>query len=423
MSAEAVVLIGAGAILAVTAVSGRLRRVWLTEPLLATLLGIAAGLFVVGEIDLESPLVLTVLELTLALVLFTDASRIDVARLRDGYSWPLRMLVVGLPLAILFGTVLAGWYLSLPLGVALLLGVILAPTDAALAEPVLESELVPVRVRQTLNVESGLNDGLALPALLIAIGIIEFEQGAGVAQAVGLVLSQLGIGIAGGIAIGWLGAILIGRGTQAGWMNPLHQKIAAVALALAGFAAVQLLGGSGFVATFIAGAIMSHLVRPRREYLYDFAEEEGHSLVLLAFFLFGAGPGTEIVSSGVTTEAIVVAVLSLALLRPVAIALSLLGQKLSGRTVLFLGWFGPRGLATVVFGLVALEELGDVQFEHLDVVTFTVLASIVVHGLTAVPMSKWLGSMTPSMRDDAPEMGESFDHPMRRNQPTLPSLI
>jgi NhaP-type Na+/H+ or K+/H+ antiporter len=412
LSPEEVILVGAGALFLVTAVSGRLERAWLSEPLVATVLGLLGGRLIMDSIDVESPIIRTVLELTLALVLFSDASRIDLSRLRIGYNWPLRMLVVGLPLAVVLGAAFAGWYLSLPIGLALLLGVILAPTDAALAEPVLEAELVPARVRQTLNVEAGLNDGLAVPILLIAIGIIDAELGESTLDTVGLVVAQLGIGILGGLVLGWLGAVLIGKGTKSGWMDPLHQRIAAVALAIVGFAGVQLLGGSGFVTTFIAGGLMSSLIRPRPRYLYQFAETEGHALVLVSFFLFGAGPGAELMDRGLPAEGIVVALVSLLLLRPVAIAISLLGQRLSGRTVVFLGWFGPRGLATVVFALVAVEELGAIDPLVRDTVTVTVLLSILAHGMTAVPMSRWLAGMPHT--EDMPEKGEAFAHPLRR---------
>lgn len=412
MSPEAIVLLGAGAILLVTAVSGSLERVWLTEPLLATFIGLAVGVFVVGGVDMESPLILTILEVTLALILFSDASRIDVTRLRKGYNWPLMMLVVGTPIMIVLGAGLAGLYLELPFGLALLLGVILAPTDAALAEPVLESESVPARMRQTLNIESGLNDGLAVPALLIAVGIIEAETGGGVGDGLLLVISQLGVGVVGGIVVGWLGALFLGRGIEAGWINPLHQRISAVALALVGYSAIQLLGGSGFVGVFIAGGLMSHLMRPQASRLYQFAETEGHSLVLVAFFIFGVGPGARVLERGVPVESLVVAVVSLVVLRPVAIAFSLLGQRLNHRTVAFLGWFGPRGLATIVFVLVATEELGAIDPLIEDTVTVTVMLSILLHGVTAVPMSRWLASMP--MAEDMPEMGEAFPHPMRR---------
>lgn len=412
MTAEAIIVIGAAALFTVASVSGRLARTWITEPMLAMVLGMAAGWFLIDSMSLESPINLTILELTLALILFTDASRIDVSRLRHGYSWSLRMLLVGLPLAVIMATALSGPYLGLSLGLAMLLGVVLAPTDAALAEPVLVSKSVPDRVRQALNVESGLNDGLAVPLLLIAIGLIDAETRGGPGRGVVLVVTQLGIGIIGGVALGWVGARLIGKGTEAGWMDPLHQKMAAVALAVGGFAAVQLLGGSGFVATFIAGGVMSHLIRPRCDYIYDFAEAEGHSLVLLAFFVIGAGSAVDVIREGVPIEALVMALASIFVVRPLAIWLSLLGQDMNKRTKVFLGWFGPRGLATVVFLLVAVEELGTVDPLVQDTITVVVLLSIVLHGVTAVPMSRWLGGMR--MSDDMPEMAEVYDHPTRR---------
>lgn len=412
MTPEAVVLVGASALFIITAASGWLERLFLTEPLTAMILGTVVGAFLAEPLELESPLILTVLELTLALVLFSDASRINVKHLRDGYSWPLRMLIIGLPVVVVLGIIFSSWYLSLPLGLAMLLAVTLAPTDAALAEPVLEADEVPARVRQALNVESGLNDGLAVPLLLIAIGIIEAEEGAGVANALRLVLSQLGIGVVGGLVIGWLGATIIGRAGDSGRMNLLNQKVAAVALALAGFTAVQLIGGSGFVAVFIAGGLMSYLLTSPSEYIYQFAEAEGHSLVLIAFFIVGAGPVIQVIENGVPWQAVVVALASLFVLRPVAIWLSLLGQRLSRRTVVFLAWFGPRGLATVVFLLVALEELGALPVLIEDVIITTVIISILLHGLSAVPMSRWLGGM--KMDETMPEMGEVYAHPMRR---------
>lgn len=415
VSTETIILVAAGAVFLVAVVSGRLKRIWLTEPFLAMALGVGAGLLLLdGPLDLEQPAVLTLLELTLALVLFSDASRIDIARLEEGYSWPLRMLVIAIPVVIAIGAGFAAWYLALPLGLSLLVGVLLAPTDAALAEPVLDAEDVPVRVRQTLNIESGLNDGLVVPVLLLAIGVIEAEGAGTAADAVKLVVSQLGIGIVGGLFLGWLGAKLIGAGTERGWMNELHQRMSAVALALAGFAAVQLLGGSGFVAVFIAGGLMSHLIRPRCEYLYDFAEEEGQSLVLLAFFAVGAGPVTMLLQDGVEPGAVVVALVSLVALRPLAVALSLVGQRLNVRTVVFLGWFGPRGLATVVFALMAAEELGSIPTIVVDIVTVVVALSIVAHGVSGVPMSNWLAGATSRMPTDMPEMGEAYPHPMKR---------
>lgn len=412
--AETIILVLSATVFAIVAVSGRLARLSITEPLMAVGIGILITFLVVDPIDIRSPAALTFLELTLALVLFTDAARIDVGRIRRQYRWPARMLLIGLPLAMVLGAVVAGWILAIPFGAALLLGVILAPTDAALAEPVLESEVLPVRVRQTLNIESGLNDGLALPVLFIAIGLIESEAGSSVSSSVLLVVSLVGIGVAGGALLGLAGAWVISRATEHGWMDELHQKIAAVALALGTFAAVEVLGGSGFVAAFVAGAVLGARVRPKCEYLYDFADTEGRALVLIAFVFLGAGPIYQLIREGVPWQAWVVSLVALFVVRPLAIAVSLIGEKLLPSTVLFFGWFGPRGLATAVFLLVAFEEMTDISPLVADITFLTVALSVLLHGVSAMPASQWLaGRLEMRDRREMPEMGEAFNHPTR----------
>ena len=412
--AETIILVLSATVFAIVAVSGRLARLSITEPLMAVGIGILITFLVVDPIDIRSPAALTFLELTLALVLFTDAARIDVGRIRRQYRWPARMLLIGLPLAMVLGAVVAGWILAIPLGAALLLGVILAPTDAALAEPVLESEVLPVRIRQTLNIESGLNDGLALPVLFIAIGLIESEAGRSVSSSVLLVVSLVGIGVAGGALLGLAGAWVISRATEHGWMDELHQKIAAVALALGTFAAVEFLGGSGFVAAFVAGAVLGARVRPKCEYLYDFADTEGRALVLIAFVFLGAGPIYQLIREGVPWQAWVVSLVALFVVRPLAIGVSLIGEKLLPSTVLFFGWFGPRGLATAVFLLVAFEELTDISPLVADITFLTVALSVLLHGVSAMPASQWLaGRIEMRDRREMPEMGEAFNHPTR----------
>ncbi|MCH8971034.1 MAG: sodium:proton antiporter [Acidobacteria bacterium] len=412
--AETIILVLSATVFAIVAVSGRLARLSITEPLMAVGIGILITFLVVDPIDIRSPAALTFLELTLALVLFTDAARIDVGRIRRQYRWPARMLLIGLPLAMVLGAVVAGWILAIPFGAALLLGVILAPTDAALAEPVLESEVLPVRIRQTLNIESGLNDGLALPVLFIAIGLIESEAGRSVSSSVLLVVSLVGIGVAGGALLGLAGAWVISRATEHGWMDELHQKIAAVALALGTFAAVEVLGGSGFVAAFVAGAVLGARVRPKCEYLYDFADTEGRALVLIAFVFLGAGPIYQLIREGVPWQAWVVSLVALFVVRPLAIGVSLIGEKLLPSTVLFFGWFGPRGLATAVFLLVAFEEMTDISPLVADITFLTVALSVLLHGVSAMPASQWLaGRLEMRDRREMPEMGEAFNHPTR----------
>lgn len=420
---EIAIIVIAGAVFVVVAVSGRLYKAWLTEPMVAMLVGIVIGAVLdIGPLELEDPAILTFLELTLALVLFADAARIDVAQLRLDYAWPTRMLVIGMPLAMLGGA-LVGWWLidGVSIGIALLIGVILAPTDAALAEPVLESERLPIRIRQTLNIESGLNDGLALPALFIAVGLEAQVGGNGAANAIAIFSEQVGFGVAGGLLFGYFGAFVIGRGTLHGWMSPLHQKIAAVALALLAFATVQTIDGSGFVATFVTGAVLAARVRPRCEYLYEFARTEGRTLVLVAFVIIGAGPVREILDAGVEPSVWALVLISLLVIRPLAIGVSLIGQRLMWSTTIFLGWFGPRGLATVVFMLVAFERLGDMPSEIADVVVLAVLLSVVVHGLSATPLSNWLSARIEARKEvEMPEMGGAHDHPTRTITPPNP---
>jgi NhaP-type Na+/H+ or K+/H+ antiporter len=421
MTFEVAIIVIAGAVFAVVAVSGRLYRAWLTEPLVAMVFGILLATFFEGPIDLEGEVSLTFLELTLALVLFADAARIDPAKLRREYAWPTRMLLIGMPLAIAGGAVAGALILGSGLGMALLVGVVLSPTDAALAEPVLETEALPIRIRQTLNIESGLNDGLALPALLVAVGIIQAEIGTNGGGAVAVVVRQVGLGLGGGVVFGYLGALVIGRGTRHGWMSPLHQKIAAVALALLAFASVQLVGGSGFVATFVAGAVLGARVRPRMDYLYEFAHTEGRTLVLIAFVLIGAGPVRDIAEAGVEPQVWALALLSVFAIRPLAIVISLIGQKLMLSTAAFLGWFGPRGLATIVFMLVAFDELGDMPRDLFEVAVLTVALSVVLHGVSATPLSNWLTTRLARHEDESmPEMGEAFEHPTRAVTPPSP---
>lgn len=419
MTFEVAIIVIAGAVFAVVSVSGRLYRAWLTEPLVAMVFGILLSAFFEGPTDLEGDVSLIFLELTLALVLFADAARIDPAKLRREYAWPTRMLLIGMPLAIAGGAAAGALMLgpATGLGMALLIGVVLSPTDAALAEPVLETGSLPVRIRQTLNIESGLNDGLALPALVVAVGIIQADGGGALA----VVLRQVGLGLGGGLIFGYVGAFIIGRGTRHGWMSPLHQKIAAVALALLAFASVQLFEGSGFVATFVAGAVLGARVRPRMGYLYEFAHTEGRTLVLIAFVLIGAGPVRDIAEAGVEPRVWALALLSVFVIRPMAIVISLIGQKLMLSTAVFLGWFGPRGLATIVFMLVAFDELGDMPRDLFEVAVLTVALSVVLHGVSATPLSAWLTSrIARQAHESMPEMGEAFEHPTRAVTPPSP---
>jgi sodium/hydrogen antiporter len=414
VTVEAAILGASAAVLIVASVSGRIERSLFTSPLLIVILGALGGSVFDTDLLMGEGGNLVFLEITLALVLFSDATRIDLARLRDEHKWPQRMLVIGLPLAIVLGAVAASWLLGLSLGFALLLGVILAPTDAALAEPVLTTKALPKKIRQAVNVESGLNDGLALPGLFLALALVEAEEGLSAADVLLLFIEQLGFGILGGVLFGVFGAWLVGRGMASGWISPAYQKIGTVALALASFAATQIVGGSGFVAAFVAGMVFASRCRTSGQELFEFAEHEASVLVLVAFLIFGAGPLRDLYEAPPTIEIWVLALVSLVLVRPIAVLLSLVGQRLARETRLFFGWFGPRGLASIVFLLTAVDELSAVPTSVIEAVTVTVALSILLHGISAYPASLALARALDRMGEKAmPEKEQVQDLPMR----------
>jgi len=382
-------LVVAVLILSFGAVSRRIEDTILTPPMVFTAFGLLLCSRVTGwvDIDPESPLIHTLTELTLILVLFTDASRIDLKSLRRDHDIPIRLLGIGMPLTIVFGTLTAlALFSGLGFWEALVLAVILAPTDAALGQAVVSSPKVPVRIRQALNVESGLNDGLSLPILLFALSIVGMhDQGQGTSYWFRFIGLQLTLGPLVGIAVGYLGGKLVDRGRDSGWMSESFQSLSAIGLSLMAFAAAELAGGNGFIAAFCAGLTLGNTSRAICGRLFEFAETEGQLLTLLTFMIFGSVmvlPAFDHLS----WEAVLYAVLSLTLIRMVPVAISLVGLKLERISVLFLGWFGPRGIASVLLVLVVLEEVSDGRTELIYTVTaLTVLLSIYAHGVSAKP--------------------------------------
>ena len=359
---------------------------------------VAAGLLVgpagldLLNLDLDHHFLHGLAEVTLVLVLFTDASRIDLGLLRREHDLPVRMLGLGLPLTIALGAVVAAaLFGTLSFWEAAVLAAILAPTDAALGEAVVSNKAVPVRMRQTLNVESGLNDGIALPMVLILLAC------AGAASETERSLSdwlwfaglQVGLGPLAGIAVGWLGGWLIDKAVRHEWMSHVFQQISAIALALLAFALAEEIGGNGFIAAFCAGLTIGNTKRGVCHSLYEFGEAEGHLLTILAFFFFGVAMVPEVLPH-IDLTVFAYAVLSLTVVRMLPVTLSLLGTGLSWCSHVFLGWFGPRGLASILFLLLVVEGAGLPGGETIKVVVITtILLSIVLHGVSAVPASHW----------------------------------
>ncbi len=382
-------------------ISGRIEKTFLTAPMIFVIFGLVIGPAGLGliEIEPESAILHTLAEATLVLVLFTDASRIDLRTLRTGFDLPARMLGIGLPLTILAGTGAA--LLVLPEfspWEAAALAAILAPTDAALGQAVVSSPKVPVRIRQALNVESGLNDGIALPFVMIFVSLV---AATGEAQSVSCwalyAFKQVTFGPVAGLAVGFVGGKLVERATVTDWMNDSFQRLSSLSLAFLSFGLAEQIGGNGLIAAFAAGLALGNFSRSVCGHLYEFAEAEGQFLMLLAFLVFGASN----VAPAVTTPSlycVVYAVLSLTVIRMAPISISLIGANLHHRTHLFLGWFGPRGLASILYVLLFVGQIGEAGGETVFVVVIlTVFLSVLAHGLSAQPGATWYSAHCEEM--------------------------
>lgn len=334
----------------------------------------------------------TLAELTLILVLAADSSQISLSELRKMKAIPIRLLSIALPLIIVLGTIVAylvfpdiGWYQ------AALIAAILAPTDAALGASVLADKNIPLKIRQGLNVESGLNDGIALPAVLFFACFLNIHHQSSEENWLVFLSLQLILGPIAGIIVGWIGGHLIALAAKKNWMTSEFQGVAAIALAVLAFAVAEACHGNGFIAAFVAGLTYGNLHVNYSKFLHEFTETESQFLAYLTFFLFGSLILPEAIPH-ITGPIILYACLSLTLVRMLPVALSMLGMKLGLATTAFMGWFGPRGLASVLFALLILEDLHVAQAEFVQtVVATTVLLSVILHGLTAAPLSKKLG--------------------------------
>lgn len=394
MDMTGLLLLGAG-LLVFASVSKRIEGTVLTAPMIFTAFGILAGPPVLGwiDLDLDHAGIHLLAEITLVLVLFSDAAKIDIRKLRTEYILPLRMLGAGLPLAVLAG---AGVSMLLfpdwtPWEAALL-AAILAPTDAALGQAVVTDARVPERARTTLNVESGLNDGIALPAVLVfaalASGMSGMEGSRPLSEWLVFAGLQIALGPLAGIAAGFGAGRLIGSASKRGWLAQDYEGAAILVVPLLAFSLAEAIGGNGLIAAFVAGMTIGSVIGERCSGLLRFMENEGQALVLLTFFVFGAGLFAEAYAA-FTAFCFLYAVLSLTVVRMVPIGLSLAGSGVRLETAAFFGWFGPRGLASILFALLILEEAEIPHKEELlAVVVATVLLSTLLHGLTAAP---WAG--------------------------------
>jgi NhaP-type Na+/H+ or K+/H+ antiporter len=360
------------------------------------------------------------IEITLALLLFADASTLHFRQVRDDVRLPGRLLLIGMPLIVALGGLFAyGMFPGEEIGFALLLGAILAPTDAALGLPIFNNPCVPVRIRRALNVESGLNDGIATPLVVLFTAMAVAEETHQMGGWLLSALSEIGIGVAVGIAAGLLGGWLFATAVKRGWTSTTGEQIGNLALALCAFWAARALGGNSFVAAFVGGILFGYATRERLHVATEFTEVSGTLLSLFVWTVFGANLMVSLFHPFRPVE-LLYALLSLTLIRMIPVAISMIGTRLRLDTVLVMGWFGPRGLASVVFTLMAYESFHEANrtFDTLAAVaTWTILLSVVLHGISAVPLAKWYERRLETADAAAPELMELPELGIRRRDP------
>ncbi len=388
-------------------VSRRLERTVLTAPIVFTVAGMVACLFYPAMQRREDHLgtLLGIAEIGLVLLLFSDASRIDLRALKSMSSLPTRLLTTGMLLTILLGGLLAlVVFRQLTVWEAGILAAILAPTDAGLGQIIVNSHRVPLKIRQALNVEAGINDGLSVPFLLFFIALAGGAEEDGHSSLGRFIVEQLGYGTLVGGGIGLLGGWLLGKAHQRQSMAHSWQQLGVVALPILCMMVCHAVDASMFIAAFVAGLAVQVRFREAGAQSIEFAEGWGQVFNLSVFFLFGILITNTL--PDFRAAHVIYAILSLTVIRMVPVAIALAGTRLGLATVLFMGWFGPRGLASIVLGLVYLEQEthqpGEATIKA--AVMVTVLASVILHGLSAMPGMDVYARKIAKLGSDAPEL-------------------
>ena len=417
MSGAFAVGVVAALLVAYSLVARRLSTTPITGPMIFLSAGILlgpAGLDALAGFSPEA--VRVIVETALVLVLFNDAASFRLRFRRSDLELPARLLGIGMPLTVILGALIAAPVVGgiTPLE-AVALAIILAPTDAALGQAIVSNPLVPARVRNALNIESGLNDGLAVPLLSIALAAAEAEPGSDPIRVLATFAGSLLPALIAGIAVGAVGGWLLAQATRREWTSTGWSSVAVIALAVLSYAMAQALGGSGFVAAFVGGLAFGKATRT--ELQHTPAESEGitHLVSLLAFLVVGSAV-LDPELGALTPSMIVYAILSLTVIRMLPVAVSMIGSGLRPRTVLYVGWSGPRGLATIVFATIVLLDVpgpGATLVVTAAVVTSTI--SVYAHGLTAWPLSARYGEWYGRLKGTGIEPAEA--EPVE--QPTL----
>ena len=365
----------------------RLERPGLTAPIVFVAAGfVFVELFGLFEGGVDPELVKVIAEVTLVWVLFGDASKVRLSQFRRDLGSYVRLLGIGLPLTVALGAVVAIWVLGLDPWAALLVGAALAPTDAALGATVMSNPRVPDKVRSVLNVESGLNDGIATPIVLVAIAGVAAEEGIAGVEGPGRAVVALLLGVLVGVVVGGLGGAVATRARERGWLSEELGGPAILALALLAYTSALLVDGNGFVAAFVGGLVFGNVAGLGGEKEVYFVEQQGDLASMISWLVFGA-LAVPVIGDWWSWSILLYVALSLTVVRMLPVALALLGAGFDRYAVAFIGWFGPRGLASVIFALLALEGLEEAGSDVVAVISLTVLVSVLAHGFTAGPLA------------------------------------
>ncbi len=368
--------------------AGRFESRLLNGPLMFMLAGLILGPAFLGILQprIDSHGLRILAELTLAIVLFSDAANADLKVLKAHEGLPLRLLLIGLPLTMLSGWLLGIWlFPQAPLIELALLAILLAPTDAALGKAVVTNPKVAAPVRERLNVESGLNDGICVPVLLMFLALlIEEHTQSPLSLAIELFFEELGIGALIGGTLTFMAWLMQRYSAKHHWQTPMWSQLTLPGLAVLCFATAQTLGGSGFIAAFVGGLLASYLFAEQKHDLLKASEEFASLLSIITWVVFGALVIPSVWSS-FTVDVWLYALLSLTVIRIVPVLVSLAGTGFDFETRLFIGWFGPRGLASIVFAIMILDYPLQTGRTLVAVAACTVLLSVLLHGLSANP--------------------------------------
>jgi sodium/hydrogen antiporter len=385
---EALLLLGS-LLACVAALSGWLRASVLSISVLAVVAGIVLAAFDVVSVDATSNLVKHIVELALIVTLFSDGLFVERELLARHWGPPARALVLAMPLTL---ALLAAFALvafpSLTVAECFLLAAVLSPTDPVVTSTVVTATRVPAIVRHTLNLESGLNDGLALPLVLFFLTLA--EPGGNAASAALELLGKVAVGAVIGVALAFVGGRALTR-LPGGGLARNYEGVYALGLGLAAYGLAEVTYGNGFIAAFVAGVALGVAEHDIPKAFSQFNENVSAVLQIGVFLIFGALIFATGWDHGVPALVAFI-VFALLVARPVAVLAALAGTRLSAPVRIFIAWFGPKGVASMLFALLVLRSVAPDAELVFEIASFTILTSILAHGLTETVGTRWVES-------------------------------